>query len=107
MGAAVPEPTGMPIFVGDEVSGAGFRLAGAEVRIPVPGKEAETLERACADAELVLLGTDTARAIAPAVLAAALARLRPALVLVEDIRGRAPLPDPSEGLRRRLGLGEE
>lgn len=98
---------GFGVFVGDEVTAAGYRLAGAEVRVPEPGRETETLARACADAEWVLIDTTTAGAVAPQVLRTALTRLQPILVLVEDIRATTPLPDPGEAVRRRLGLENE
>lgn len=40
----------IPIYLGDEVNGAGFRLAGAQVRVPEPGAAAEALDEARAQA---------------------------------------------------------
>jgi hypothetical protein len=67
-----------PIYLGDEVSAAGYRLAGVRVRVPESGTEAEVLGRARAEAPLVL--------VAP------------------DLLGETPLPDLAARLRRQLGL---
>ena len=36
-----------PVYLGDEVSGTGWRLAGAEVHTPVAGGETAALQAAC------------------------------------------------------------
>jgi vacuolar-type H+-ATPase subunit F/Vma7 len=94
-----------PIFIGDEVSAAGFRLAGARVEVPAPGAETTTLRDALRDRELVLITVEVARAIDPAVLRPLLAAPHPLLMLVPDVRGAVPLPNLGAQVRAELGLG--
>ena len=93
-----------PIYIGDEVTGAGFRLAGARVVVPEPDGEAAALADARAGAPLVLVSAAVAARIAPAQVAEAIGALAPLVLVVPDIRGEAPLPDIAARLRRQLGL---
>ncbi|MDP3702585.1 MAG: hypothetical protein Q8R72_16930 [Hylemonella sp.] len=94
----------LPIYLGDEVSAAGYRLAGARVRTPRAGEETAALTRACAEAPLVLLSASVAGRIAGSVLGAALAALAPLVLVVPDLQGQTPLPDLATRLRAQLGL---
>jgi vacuolar-type H+-ATPase subunit F/Vma7 len=95
---------GAPIYLGDEVSAAGYRLAGARVRTPAPGEEAEALAWARAQAPLVLLSAAVAAAIDDAALRRAMAALQPLLLIVPDLHGRAAVPDLAARLRLQLGF---
>lgn len=92
------------VYVGDEASAAGFRLAGATVIIPRPGEEAAALATARSSAALVLICAATATKIATQDIEAAQAALAPLTLVVPDLRGAVPLPDPARRLRRQLGL---
>lgn len=92
------------IFLGDELSAAGFRLAGVDARVPAPGDEASCLEQALKDAHVVLVGTGCARAIAPAALEAALALLAPLVILVPEWDGTQLAAEPARKVRQVLGL---
>ena len=52
-----------PVYLGDEVSAAGYRLAGALVRTPRAGEEAAALAWALTQAPLVLVTTAVAAGI--------------------------------------------
>jgi vacuolar-type H+-ATPase subunit F/Vma7 len=121
-----------PVYLGDEVSAAGYRLAGALVRTPLAGEEtaalawarsqaiagppqdcllplggADAAERrpwGCAEAPLVLVSSAVAAGIAEAVLRAALCALTPLVLVVPDLQGEVPLPDLAARLRGQLGL---
>lgn len=93
-----------PIYLGDEVSAAGFRLAGAQVRTPRAGEEAAALAWACAQAPLVLLSAAVAERVGDATLRAALASPAPLVLVVPDRQGEVPLPDLAARLRGQLGL---
>ena len=43
------------VYLGDELSAAGFRLAGVDVRVPAAGAERECLAAAMREASVVLL----------------------------------------------------
>lgn len=95
-----------PVVIADEVTAAGFRLAGAHVRVPEVGGELTTLERARREAELVLITAELAARIAPSALRQALAARVPLLLIIPDIRGNAAPPDVAEALRTALGMEE-
>jgi vacuolar-type H+-ATPase subunit F/Vma7 len=93
-----------PIYVGDEVSGAGFRLAGARVLVPGPGRSVEVLEEARARAPLVLVSAAVAAEIPETRLATAVAAISPLTVIVPDPVSGAPVPDLAARLRGQLGM---
>ena len=99
---------GAPWFIGDEVTAAGMRLAGAQVHVPSQGADAgeltALLHQARAAAELVLLGADVAAALPAAERERALAATSPLTVIVPDVRGQAPLPDLEQRVRTILGV---
>jgi vacuolar-type H+-ATPase subunit F/Vma7 len=92
------------VYLGDAVSAAGYRLAGALVRTPPAGEEAAALAWAGAHAPLVLLSSSVASHIGEAVLRAALSALAPLVLIVPDLHGEVPLPDLAARLRSQLGL---
>jgi len=93
-----------PVYLGDEVSAAGYRLAGASVRTPAAGDETAALAEACAQAPLVLLSAAVAARVAEDRLRRALAALTPLVLIVPDRAGEVPLPDLAARLREQLGL---
>ena len=92
------------IFVGDELSAAGYRLAGMDARVPAPGDVAACLEGALEDAAIVLVSSGCAKMISPAALEAALALLAPLVMVVPDWDGTQLASDPANKVRRVLGL---
>lgn len=92
------------IFLGDEVSAAGYRLAGVDTRVPSPGDEAICFEKALKEGRVVLIGSRCARVIPPASLEAALALLSPLVMVVPDWDGTQLASEPANKVRRVLGL---
>jgi vacuolar-type H+-ATPase subunit F/Vma7 len=95
-----------PVYIGDEVEAAGYRLAGLDVRIPVRDDLLSMIRSACEDAPLVLIGAATARDIPPLELDRLLSLVTPPVVVVPDARRRAGLPDLATRLRGQLGVLE-
>ncbi len=95
-----------PIFIGDEVSAAAYRLAGAQVRVPQPEQTRAALREALAQSDLVLITAESAGNVPTDELLRAQAGSAPLLLVVPDVRGRVALPDVTVQLRRQLGLGE-
>jgi vacuolar-type H+-ATPase subunit F/Vma7 len=93
-----------PVYLGDEATGAGFRLAGADSRFPAPGDEAAALALARRDAPVVLVSAAVAARIPGEVLRAALRAVPPVTVIVPDLREGFAFADDSARLRRQLGL---
>ncbi len=96
----------VPIYIGDEVSAAGFRLAGVRVRVPGGGNVVELLRRACEEAPLVLISADTAQRLPAAERDHLLAAVTPAVVVVPDVHHEVAMPDLVTRLRRQLGVLE-
>jgi vacuolar-type H+-ATPase subunit F/Vma7 len=95
---------GAPVFIGDEVAAAGFRLAGADVRVPSPGEEAAALASARASAPLVMIDAAVAARLPAELLRAAVRAVVPVTVVVPDLQGEAAGPDVAQRLRRQLGI---
>jgi vacuolar-type H+-ATPase subunit F/Vma7 len=93
-----------PIYLGDEVSAAGYALAGLRVAIPERGTEAAALAQARAAAPLVLVSAAVAARVPDAEMRAAIAALAPLTLIVPDLTGEAAMPDVAQRLRRELGL---
>lgn len=93
-----------PVYLGDEVSAAGYRLAGACVRTPGVGEETAALAWARSQAPLVLVSAAVAAGIGDGVLRAALSALTPLVLIVPDLQDKVPLPDLAARLRGQLGL---
>jgi hypothetical protein len=93
-----------PIYLGDELSAAGYRLAGARVRTPVPGEAGVALARALAEAPLVLLSASVAADIGGLALRPALASITPLALVVPDVHGTTQMPDVAARMREQLGL---
>jgi vacuolar-type H+-ATPase subunit F/Vma7 len=95
---------GATIFIGDELSAAGFRLTGIETVVPEPDAVGAALADARTRASLVILTADLARHVAPVALEAALLDETPTLAIIPDMLLRTPLPDLAKRLRSVLGI---
>lgn len=94
-----------PVYIGEELSATGYRLAGADTFVATGAAEVEALvEDALARSPLVLLGAAAAAALPPARLHALLRGIRPRVVVVPDIGDPTPPPDLSSWLRGQLGM---
>lgn len=93
-----------PVFIGDEVTAAGYRLAGVEVRICEPARAAEELALAVKRAPLVLLAATHAATLPPRELDALTSAVSPLVLVVADARGLAAVPDVAADVRRELGV---
>ena len=96
----------VPVYIGDAVSAAGFRLAGLRIHVPDTTELVMQIEQAAIDAPLVLLGADLAAQLPVAELDRLLSAVTPAVVVVPDVRGQADLPDLATRLRQQLGVLE-
>lgn len=98
----------VPVYIGDEVSAAGWRLAGVRVSVPEPGSETAALASALASAPeaapLVLVSAAVAARIDAAALATAAGALSPLVLVLPDPQGEVVLPGLAGRLRTQLGL---
>ncbi len=97
----------LPVFLGDETTAAGWRLAGLHAVVPDAGTEGAALATAREDAPLVLVAASVAARIAEGELRAAQAALAPLVLIVPDVVGEGTVPDIAARLRRELGLEAE
>lgn len=91
-------------FIGDEVTAAGFRLAGAEIRTPGQGKVAAALAEGLEEAGLVLITRTCAAELDAAELERAVRRALPLVLVVPDAVSLEPLPDLGKAVDRALGI---
>ncbi len=93
-----------PVFIGDELTATGFRLAGIETLTPPPAKVREVFAQARQRANVVVLTAEFAELVPAAELSGALLAEAPIVMIVPDILDRTPPPDLTRRLRATLGI---
>lgn len=94
-----------PVYIGDELSATGYRLAGAQAFVADSAINVEELiEDAVTRSPLVLLGAGVASSLSPERLHTLLRALKPRVVVVPDIGGASTPPDLAAWLRGQLGM---
>lgn len=93
-----------PVFIGDEVTAAGYRLAGARIRVCDPSEAGEELTAALERSSLILVGAAHAAAVPTRQLQAALLAPSPPVIVVGSATGDATMPDVGAQARRDLGV---
>lgn len=95
-------------FIGDALTGAGFRLAGASIHRPdadgIPALFERLVDLQTSGADLVLMTPEVAASLPSGRLGEIQRRGWPLVLIVPDVRGRHPVPDPVAALHRQLGL---
>lgn len=97
----------VPVFIGDEWTAAGWRLAGATVMVPElrPAPVREAFEQACGDSPaVVLVSARYAHLLDPDCLTAACRRLDPPVLVVGDAAGSERPDDIAGEIRERMGV---
>ena len=92
------------VYIGDEPSAAGYRLAGLDTTVCTQGGESEAFEQALKTATIVLVSSAVAARIQPARLHDALIALTPLVAIVPVLDGSVPLPDVGARARADIGL---
>lgn len=95
-----------PIFIGDEISAAGFRLAGLQIRTPMANELPNLLTWACANTSLLLITAEYATMLPTAEKHRLLRQEMPLVVLLPDVRAKTALPDLVTEIRAQLGVLE-
>ena len=93
-----------PIFIGDEVTAAGYRLAGARALTPPRSAAAKIFANALHDAELIFVTAAVAAELPPAQLALAVRAADPLVLIVPDAASRVLPPDMDVQVARTLGI---
>jgi vacuolar-type H+-ATPase subunit F/Vma7 len=93
------------VYIGDEATATGFRLAGLDVRAAAPGDAAELLRQALAERpDCVLLDGRLGETVPPALLERAQNLGTTLFAIVPDVRGRGAPPDLERSVRNVLGI---
>jgi vacuolar-type H+-ATPase subunit F/Vma7 len=95
-----------PLFIGDRVSAAGFRLGGAMVEVPEPGAELQVFRRALETSDLILVSAEIAARLPGPLLEDVQAAGKPLVLVIPDVRGLHQPADIAATLRRQLGMAE-
>lgn len=93
-------------FLGDEVSGLGFRLAGVEVHCPEPSQVRALFLRLREETRVIVMTAAIAAALPPDLLREAELATWPLVLVISDVRNRVAAPDLVADVRRRLGMAE-
>lgn len=94
----------VPVFIGDEMTGAGFRLAGLKVLEATKDELVSDFRRVLEWAPLVIITTSVANELPNALVQAAIRRARPPVAIVPEAVGGPPLPDVERDVRAALGV---
>lgn len=92
------------VFIGDELSAAGFRLAGASTYTPDKQQTIEVFSKLRRDCELLLMTAEYASVLPPDVVQQALRESKPLMLVVPDMRHRSRPPDLGREVDRALGI---
>ena len=95
-----------PLFIGDEITAAGFRLAGVRIRTPDESELPRMLDWAAENALLIYITAEYVALLDEERRNRLLTRLQPPAVVIPDIRSRTPVQDLATQLRAQLGVLE-
>jgi len=92
------------VFIGDELTAAGFRLTGIETIAPRPDEVAPAFAEATKRAGLVIITAALTGHLPRGELDAAMAAESPAVAIIPDVLFAAPPPDLAQRVRQILGI---
>ena len=95
-----------PVFIGDEVTAAGFRLAGVRIRIPEEEELSRVVEWANNNTSLIFITAEYAARLSQDQQNRLLSHKDPPVVVIPDIRTNTPVQDLATQLRAQLGVLE-
>ena len=95
-----------PVFIGDQLSAAGFHLGGAVVKTPAAGSEEAVFRNALVESELVMVTAEIASGLPRGLLDEAMLQNNPLVIVIPDVRKQQQPVDIADELRRQLGMTE-
>lgn len=93
-----------PIYIGDEASAAGFRLAGLLTFSPSDEQLPGAFRRALRETDLLLIEVNYARRLPEQEVREAVEALAPLVLIVPDLLSRTPMRDLDQRLYGELGI---
>ncbi|MGD2033169.1 MAG: V-type ATP synthase subunit F [Gammaproteobacteria bacterium] len=94
----------VPVFIGDELTCAGFRMAGLDVFEAAPENLEADFRHALEAAPMVIITTGVAAALPRSLVETAMRRARPPVAVVPAAVGGPPMPDVEHEVRAALGV---
>jgi len=94
----------VPVFIGDRLSAAGFRLAGMRPLVTSQEEVAKVFRDALEAGEPILITVSCAAGLPPGALDKAVSAASPPVGVVPDFSGGAEPRDLSRRVRRALGV---
>lgn len=95
-----------PVFIGDEVSAAGFRLAGVRIRSPLPEELPTVISWANKNTSLILISAEYLAMLDRQQQQQLVSQIDPPVTVLPDIRNKTPIRDLATQLRSHLGVLE-
>lgn len=93
-----------PCFIGDELSAAGWRLAGFQIFIPPCGEAEQVVRQVLAIAPLLVMTGEVAACLPKGFLDQILASLSPPVLVAPGVRQGSSGIDVAARVRAQLGL---
>ena len=94
----------VPVFIGRELDGLGYRLAGFRVVLPAEDELVEAFQSALVEAPLVIVGAEAARGLPQDRLRSAMRTANPPVIVVPGADEEGRLPDMDKVVRSALGV---
>ena len=94
----------LPVYIGNELDAAGYRLMGARIIVPRDQNLPDLFEEARTDAPLIMVSASVAEALGEEVMAAAVIAAGPPVMVVADAVGEANPLDMEREVRAALGV---
>ena len=95
-----------PVFIGDEITAAGYRMAGLVTRTPDTDDILAELQRACEHAPLIIITDEYVAHLPSADRERCLSSIEPTVVVVPSIRSEASGKALVRRLRASMGVLE-
>ena len=92
------------IFIGDEVTAAGFRLAGVVCHTPERDELPDLLSRERDECDLIMITAQYSAWLGPDVVDGMALWTRPLVAIIPDIRDHETPPNLENAVRRELGI---
>lgn len=98
------------LFIGDEISACGFRLAGIDILVPEFGEEAHVFDnvgnRNFENNDLIIVTAEIAAAVPQHMMERFMLMDKPLLLVLSDMRDQTLAADLSVILRHQLGMAD-
>ena len=96
----------VPLLIGDEITAAGFRLAGVRIRSPQDDELMRVLSWAQSNSSLIFITAEYVTKLTMDQQNSLLSQEHPPVVVIPDIRSNTPVEDLATQLREQLGVLE-